>query len=600
MANHVVSFFIRAKDGATTVFRAITSGAKAMIAGLIRNGANIQAWGQMIAGVAHKVGAAFGHLWDAIRESMKFETLTGQFRVLLGSMDAARERMASLAKFAEVTPFQLDEIARASRTLTVMSQDALGTEWALKLVGDAAAATGGSIEELSMWVGRAYAMIAAGKPFGEAAMRLTELGALTPTVRDEMERLQAEGASAAEVWGVLTDHLEGFGGAMEQLSQTGDGLVSTLQDNWTAAVRTFGDAFLEETKDGIVFMINKLKELKDSGAIERWANAAVAALKPVKDLMVAVFGSEGSRGEALAAAWDYLKSVFRYGGDIIKAAANYFSKLLDIKILDLQNALYPSDDYEATKRFMQSSASAVWESEIRVAGINLRKATETMKASMEAAAAKAKREVVDAPLSTPQDETAKAEEDGKEKARKALEAEARRLDEKKRAEEEVKRAEEEAEKQRKEAAKAEEEAAKEAKKAAKAEAKTAKEAAEKAKERLEELEKRAKDSDYEREQRKKEEKEAKKKEREDKRLRRKAGQLLKQFATLRDPNALLREDFDVTRLGHSQRAVRDWMLASLQNRDAQQNAAKAEQKVDETNTLLKEIRDQNKELLSLS
>lgn len=639
MANHVVSFLIRAKDGATTVFKSITSGAKALVSGLLRNGANIQAWGQMIAGVAHKVGAAFGHLWGAIRESMRFETLTGQFKVLLGSMDAARERMASLAKFAEVTPFQLDEIARASRTLTVMSQDALGTEWALKLVGDAAAATGGSIEELAMWVGRAYAMIAAGKPFGEAAMRLTELGALTPEVRDKMERLQAAGASSAEVWTALTDHLEGFGGAMEQLSLTGDGLVSTLSDNWTAAIRTFGDAFLEETKSGIVFMINKLKELKDSGAIKEWADAAVEALKPLKDLIIAIFGTENTRATAMTAAWDYLKAVFDYGAEVLKAAGTYIGDTLYAKAIEAKNKLteqrfgeralrqiarfsspfgFIADRYVpkiepgsrqsdniAEEEGLREEARATFSRSVKDAAAVLQHAGKQAAGAISFAASVAEANAGKAatqPSSTPEE---KPKDDGKQKAIAALNAAkpdvAELTTEEKRLIKEQEAAfDRELKAAFKAACDAEEDAAKERQKAAKAEAKAAKEAAKAAKERLEELEKRAKDSDYEREQRKKEEKEAKKKEKEDKRLNRRARELLKKFATRDDPNAFLRMDFDERRIGHASRAVRDWMLATKQNQKAQQDAAKAEAKVDETNALLKDIRDQNKELLSLS
>lgn len=323
-SNHVVSFLIRAKDGATKTLHSIGSAITSLGSALLRNGANIQAWGQMIGSAVAKVQGVFGTLWGAIKESFKFETLTVQFKTLLGSMDAARERMAMLAKFAETTPFEMEEVARASRTLTVMSGDALGSAWALRTVGDAAAATGANIEELSMWIGRAYAMIQAGKPFGEAAMRLSELGVITPQVRAKMEELQAAGASSVDVWTTLTDHLATFDGAMLDLSRTGDGLTSTLSDNWTAAVRTFGDAFQKAAKESIQFLIDLLAKLQADGTIQRWAEAAVRALTPVKDLITAVLGGQESRGQALTAAWDYLKAVFAYGADAIKASADYF------------------------------------------------------------------------------------------------------------------------------------------------------------------------------------------------------------------------------------------------------------------------------------
>ena len=137
------------------------------------------------------------------------------------------------------------------------------------------------------------------------------------------------------------------------------------------------------------------------------------------------------------------------------------------------------------------------------------------------------------------------------------------------------------------------------------------EAGEKEQERIEELEasgvltkeqaearKRATDSDYERETRQREERERKRQEREERRLRRRGERLLRQFATVGDPNALLREDFDVKRLGHGQRRVREWLMA-------QQSAKEVTLRADGMITLLKQntenlkyIRDDLKRLLT--
>jgi hypothetical protein len=326
--NNVVEFTLRAKDHVSRVLTSIGGSISSFTKSLLNQGANIKAWGDMLAGAFQ---GTFGRLWGSIREAFKFETLEGQFRTLLGSVDAAKERMQMLARVAEETPFDMEGVVKASRILTVMSKDALGTEWALKLVGDTAAAVGANVDELAMWIGRAYAMIQAGKPFGEAAMRLTELGALTPEVRQKMEDLQASGASNAEVWEALVAHLETFGGAMKDLSQTGDGLVSTLEDDWAAAVREFGSAFMASAKDSIGFLINKLKELQASGAITEWAEKAMKALEPLRNLIVGILGDDNSRAQAFSAAWDYLREVFKYGGTVITAAADYaVAKLADV------------------------------------------------------------------------------------------------------------------------------------------------------------------------------------------------------------------------------------------------------------------------------
>lgn len=564
--NNVVEFTLRAKDHVSRVLSSIGGGISAFAKGLLQQGANIQAWGQMFGSVFGKIQQGAQALWSTIKEAFKFETLTTQFETLLGSLDAAKERMAMLAEFAEKTPYSMEGVVKAARTLTVMSKDSLGTQWALRLVGDAAAATGGSIEELSMWVGRAYAMIQAGKPFGEAAMRLTELGALTPEVRQKMEDLQASGASNVEVWNALTAHLETFGGAMEKLSQTGDGLTSTLEDNWTAALRTFGEEFVITAKESVQFLINKLAKLHSDGTIQKWAKAALDALKPVRDLIMAVFGDEETRGEGLKAAWDYLKNVFSYGATLVRNTFDYAGKVLHAAAMDIMAAMKGRlfGDRQAGD-LMRDAASEAYRIANMHAAELLKEQTRSFASSVDSAATKAReRAAAEAPKASASTEStaeakAKAEAGLREAeaARKSAEAKEKKAEEDKKAAEEAKKKREEAqraalngdikrEQAEREAIKAEYEALLERKKAAEAELDAAKA--------------KAQDSQTEKDERIKARREAKLKAKEDERLQNRAKRLLAKFATLGDKEALLSASFDTSKLTHSERALRDFVL----------------------------------------
>ena len=543
--------------------------------------------GVALPGAAGRIQGVFSGLWGAIRESFKFETLTGQFRTLLGSTEAAEERMAMLARVAEETPFDLEGVVKANRTLSVMSGDALGTREALLLVGDTAAATGGQVEELAFWVGRAYAMIKGGQPFGEAAMRLSELGAITPEVRQKMEALQAAGAGSAEVWQVLQGHLETFSGAMAHLSQTGDGLTATLGDTWSASVRQFGDAFQGAAKDSIAFLIKLLQKLQADGTIQRWAEAAVKALTPVKNLIQAVLGGDGeTRGEALKAAWDYVKSVANYVKTVVVAAFDYAGTKMRAAALGAAAEIAGAFGFDSSAAVYRKRAEATndlarltFQRTLLEAGQEVKAAGQRLSQVTSAAAERAKARVSAAA------ETAAAplpDDGGLEKATEDLKAsDARRK-----------------EAAQTEADETEEEAARKRKEAAQAAIRLAEEEKRKAEAKLAEARKRATDSDYERETRQREERERKRQEREERRLRRRGERLLRQFATVGDPNALLREDFDVKRLGHGQRRVREWLMA-------QQSAKEVTLRADGMITLLKQntenlkyIRDDLKRLLT--
>lgn len=560
MAKNVVEFTLRAKDQVTRVLSSIGGGIASFAKGLLNQGANIKAWGEMIAG---SVKQTFGRVWGAVQEAFKFESLETQFKTLLGSMDAAKGRMQMLAKVAEETPFDMEGVVKANRILTVMSKDALGTEWALKLVGDTAAAVGGNVDEMAMWIGRAYAMIQAGKPFGEAAMRLTELGALTPEVRQKMEDLQAAGASNSEVWDALVAHLEGFGGAMKDLSKTGEGMMSTLEDNWTAAVREFGQAFMDSAKDSIGFLINKLAELQASGAITEWAEKAKEALEPVRNLIIGILGNSDSRAKAFGAAWDYLKEVAGYVADTLKNAIIYAGDYLESKAMDIKAQMMGKlGDHELGGQMREAAANRYRLAQMK-AGLELSQATGAMKAAFAQAAEEGKKAVeenITKAAAKKEDEEAKKKrlEAEKAKASAAVAGTGPTPAELKAKEEAEKKAIE----AQKEAIKGEIDRTKKSIETTKAEIEALKEREKKAKEELKEARKRSLDANYEKEERQKKLREERQKKREDERLQKRAERLAARFKTLTKSgtDVLLDENFDTKKLTHSERALREFMI----------------------------------------
>ena len=609
--NTVVSFTLRCIDKATKTITSVGGAIGKLAKGIWGLGANLGGWVTSIQSAASTVQGIFSRLWGSIQESFKFESLTIQFKTLLGSMEAARERMSSLATFAEVTPFNLEEVVKASRTLTVFSDGALGTEYSLRLVGDAAAAVGAGFDEVAFWVGRAYAMIKGGQPFGEAAMRLQELGILTPAVRTEMEALQASGAKNSEVWEAFAARLEEFGGAMEDLSQTGDGLTSTLEDTWTAAVREFGDAFQDAAKESIGFLITLLGKLKADGTIKEWAQAAVEALTPLKDLITAILGNGEERSSALKASWDYLKAVFGYGGEVIKASGVELMRMIMRGFASIQNfagkwtgaTWLTSKITGASQEDIEKDTRAMWEGvvggsfsgDLAAANAELAAASSAFSTAT-AEAAQATRERVSkeaeaaeaaAQASTITLSTAKAEEkrdkDATERAKIA---------------EDLNKAQEEAAQKRLakegELAESEDELAK------------AQERLTETTKKLEEMRKREADfharalDSREDKRRREEEKEKKRQEDREKKLRRDADRLLKRFATLSDPNALLRADFDVSKLGHRGRALREWLLASQGVATLESDEDEKKKALETINGTLENIRKELHQLLRQS
>ena len=303
MADKKVNLIISLKDG-------VSSGLSRIRAGLGTLRAGFQTVMKVAAVGVAGVTAALAGLALTIRKAFQFETARVQLSALLGSMGAAVSRFNELRDFSARTPFQLPDILKASRLMTVFSEGALGSAKSLQAIGDAAAVAGVGISDVAFWVGRAYSLLKGGQPFGEAAMRLQEMGILTARGRQEMEQLQKQGASFETVWARLQQEMGRFNGGMEQLSKTGDGLISTLKDNWGIALATFGEKFVDLAKDKIKGLIDTIQTLIKDGTIDRWAEKAKEALTAViKTVEVVAKGGEG-RQRVLSALGDVIKAMW--------------------------------------------------------------------------------------------------------------------------------------------------------------------------------------------------------------------------------------------------------------------------------------------------
>jgi hypothetical protein len=226
---------------------------------------------------------AWGAVQTMLQAAFKFETQTNQFKTLIGSIDEAKAHMADLKALGDTPPFSLDEFAKASRTLMVMTDGALGYKKSLEMIGDAAAATGNPIEQMGHAVGRLFATIRDGQPVARATMELRNMGVITPEVAGKLKDLQDAGATNAEVWAEVETALARYKGAMAETEKTGEGLMGAIKSRWDNIVRVFGEAFADTAKEGMTKLLEKAKELEESGTLEVWAAKVGRACRAVAD-----------------------------------------------------------------------------------------------------------------------------------------------------------------------------------------------------------------------------------------------------------------------------------------------------------------------------
>ena len=222
----------------------------------------------VVVGFFAKIGAS------AVKANSEFEVFTTQFETLLGSAGAAQKRLKELAQFGIETPFELAEVVEASRVLQVFGGDILATGDNLRMIGDIAAGVNQPFKDVATWVGRMYDAMQSGRPFGEASARLQEMGALSGKARAELEKMQKQGASGAELWARFNELVGArFAGNMERLSGTLQGITSNLIDFRDNLTRIGGAKLFDKVKEDAQGLLDTLSDKEFSQATENLAIA---------------------------------------------------------------------------------------------------------------------------------------------------------------------------------------------------------------------------------------------------------------------------------------------------------------------------------------
>jgi hypothetical protein len=280
---------------------------------------------QALSGLGSVLKGIGGGLVDAakavIAPAAAAETMALRFEVLLGSEAETLRFMERLNDYAARTPFALDEISEAAKIMlanTSMGADEVMTT--LERIGNLSAMTGRSMADIS----RVYAKAMNVGVTNEVAESLETMGIpIRKTIAelqgisfDEVFKKISERAVGAEHLNAALESLTTtggkFDGATQRLSQTFEGLASTLGDNVNAALRTFGEQLLPSVKPVLEKLIEFVNEAMPS--VERlgimfgeWLGAKVNdSVVPALDELILSLPELGVQMEyALAKAQEF-------------------------------------------------------------------------------------------------------------------------------------------------------------------------------------------------------------------------------------------------------------------------------------------------------
>ena len=215
----------------------------------------------------------------------QMEQYTTNFTTMLGSQEAAVQKVEELKKFAASTPLIMDDLAKGTQTLLAFGVESENSTGILRQLGDIALGDADKMQRLSTAFGKATA---AGKVTGDTVQQMIDAGwnpliqisqSAGETMEETQKRMSAGAISVQELQAAMEAVTTGtgqFAGGMEAASHTTQGLISTLQDNARALVgevfQPISDGLLGQVLPGAIEAISGLttafRENGISGMIE--------------------------------------------------------------------------------------------------------------------------------------------------------------------------------------------------------------------------------------------------------------------------------------------------------------------------------------------
>ncbi|MBR4787843.1 MAG: hypothetical protein IK013_08250 [Bacteroidales bacterium] len=166
---------------------------------------------------------------EAVNAAAQIETYQATLETMLGSRQAARDRMEEYKDVAKITPFEMSEVVEAGNQLQAIGRYSRKN---LEMLGDLAAATSRPMEQVM----NAYAKLATGQK-GEAVRMFRDLLIST----DDWIAATGKGVSKSGELLATTEEMmkalpkimssKGFYGMMAKQAETTTGMISNLEDS---------------------------------------------------------------------------------------------------------------------------------------------------------------------------------------------------------------------------------------------------------------------------------------------------------------------------------------------------------------------------------
>jgi|GEM_PF-3885678 len=335
------------------------SGAKGALSGVMG----------MLGGLGIAAGIAAGAK-AIVGMGVGLEQTRVQFETFTGSAEKGNAVIADLQKFANLTPFEDDQVISAGRQLLAFGEDAKNLNPILTKLGNISSATGKDFNELVSIYGKNKL---SGVIQGEDLNQLTESGipVMDSLARqlgvttDQVKKMGADGKISFKMLEKSFDELGGAGGKwgdlMDKQSKTVAGRWSSLVGFAQNLGGKAGEALLP-IMGGIVDGGNELLAFiqTNTAKLKQMFDPVVKAVQPLVDefrnIKNEIFGTSEA-GDILNTVFNVIATVIKYISPVIKVVATLLAEVYK----QIFRVVQVIGHWLATSPRVQKFLSGLWE-----------------------------------------------------------------------------------------------------------------------------------------------------------------------------------------------------------------------------------------------
>lgn len=208
----------------------------------------------------------------AIKAATDYEVLSVSFGTLIGNATLAQQKIKELRVFAAETPFTVDDVFQASRTLLGYGVTVGELIPTIKTLGDVAGGVGVPLERIALVFGQVRA---AGRLYGQDLLQLVTAG-FNPlseisrttgesfdSLKDKMRKGLITFDDVQNAFKTATSEGGKFFGLTNALANTTTGQLARLNEEWTELLRQVGEGLLPAFNSLVNFGRALLEFFKD-------------------------------------------------------------------------------------------------------------------------------------------------------------------------------------------------------------------------------------------------------------------------------------------------------------------------------------------------